>query len=167
MITAILLCALGQLNATVELDAIPPCPNCDALMSRVASLEAQLKQQAAPTQAQAPRRVRLIEVPDDGSVPYAAPPPTSCYSTQAAPATSYAAPPIYSRQVTRIPAYVEQSFSSASYGQPPADFSFERRGLLGRPLFSARSSAFGTSFERRGLLGQRFSLSACGPNGCP
>ncbi len=59
MLTAVVLCVLAQVHSTVSLDPVPSCATCDALMVRVAALEARL---AAVPQEEPPRRVRLIEV---------------------------------------------------------------------------------------------------------
>ncbi len=81
MLTAVVLLALSQVSSTVSLDPVPTCTTCDALMARVAALEARL---AATPQEEPPRRVRLIEV--------SRPARRVIYTYAAPPVVTYSAP---------------------------------------------------------------------------
>ncbi len=123
MLTAVLLCALAQVHATVDLNPVPSCPTCDALTARVAALEAQL---AARPAVEPVRRVRLIEVvPPIRTVTYTAP------LGAALPALSAWAPGSY---VVPAPTYVSPgaSFTTTSVRMRPG-------------LFGGRFSAFSAS----------------------
>ncbi len=107
MLTAVLLCALSQVHATVILDPVPACSTCNALMARVASLEAQL---AARPAVEPVRRVRLIEV-SRPVVTYSAP------LGVALPTLSTWAPG-YTTTVERRGIFGRRVFSSASVCGP-------------------------------------------------
>ncbi len=141
MLSAILLCALAQVHATVSLDPVPTCQTCDALTARVAALEAQLARATRSTPSttgsgcltvinypdEPPRRVRLIEVS----------PPVRTI-TYAAPAVRYVAP-------------LGEALPTLSAWAPGSYTVVQRPGLFGGRLFGGRFS----------------SVSACGPGGCP
>ncbi len=108
MLTAVLLCALSQVHATVTLDPVPACPTCNALTARVASLEAQLAARAVVVEPV--RRVRLIEV-SRPVVTYSAP------LGVALPTLSTWAPG-YTTTVERRGIFGRRVFSSASVCGP-------------------------------------------------
>ncbi len=123
MLSAILLCAMAQVHATVTLDPVPPCQTCNALTARVAALEAQL---AARSAVEPVRRVRLIEVSQPvRTVTYTAPLATALPTLAAWAPGSYAVP-------------------TATYVSPPAYMGatyVQRPGLFGGRMFGGRFSA--------------------------
>ncbi len=109
MLSAILLCAMAQVHATVTLDPVPVCPTCNALTARVASLEAQLAVRTVV--AEPVRRVRLIEVS----------PPVVTYSAPlgvALPTLSAWAPGYTTTTVERRGIFGRRMFSAASVCGP-------------------------------------------------
>ncbi len=162
MISAILLCAMAQVQATVSLDPVPACPTCNALTARVAALEAQL---SARTVTEPVRRVRLIPMSDappttSGSgcmtvINYPDPVPAVAYSTPSV--VTYRAPlgaALPSLAAWSPGSYVVPSVTYASPGSSYTSASYvERRGLFGGRIFGGRFMAT--------------SVSACGPGGCP